>query len=402
MTTLLPRATNPAADLLALRSSPVWDESPALTVEALREAFDHPQPFTLGLEEELMLVDPETLDLVPAAAAALAHVPGDRRFAKELRAAQLEIVTPVCVTAADACRELAGARRDLIDALGGSLRLLSCGIHPFSTNPGAIADGERYARIADEYAWAAKRSLVCGLHVHVALAGADRSLAVYNALRSYLPELAALGANSPYFEGRDAEMASVRPKFNEGYPRSGIPPVFERWDDFVDYLAWGRAGGLFPDASHLWWELRPHPVHGTLEIRVLDAQTRVGDSAAIAAVVQALVVMLAARFDAGEPLPFHPTHRIAENAWRAYRYGTRGWLVDLDSGARIPTRDRLAGLLEELEPYAEPLAGADELEAARILLAGNGADRQRYVHAHGGYAGLAQWLVDETEASARD
>jgi len=397
-----PFAQNRAAELLALASSPAWPPRPPLTVEAIRRAFEHPQPFTLGLEEELMVVDPGTLDLVPSADEALELVPGDVRFAKELRAAQLEIVTPVCMTAADACRELSAARRDLCDALDGRLRLLASGMHPFSTNYGAITHGERYAQIADEYAWAAKRSLVCGLHIHVALAGAERSLAVYNALRSYLPELAALGANSPFFEGREADMASVRPKFNEVYPRSGIPPAFERWEEFVDYLAWGRAGGLFPDASHLWWEMRPHPVHGTLEIRVLDAQTRVEDSAAIAAVVQALVAMLAARYDVGEPLPRHPSHRIAENAWRAYRYGVHGWLVDLDDGARIPTRDRLGGLLEELEPYAAPFAAAEQIEEARILLAGNGADRQRYVFARGGSVELARWLADETEGSARD
>jgi carboxylate-amine ligase len=326
----------------------------------------------------------------------------DGRFAPELRAAQLEIITPVCATASDVCRELKASRRALIEQLPDELRLLAAGTHPFTTSWGAITDGDRYRQIADEYAWAATRTLVCGLHVHVAVGGADRALAVYNALRSYLPELAALTANSPFFEGRDTGMSSVRPKLNELYPRSGIPPAFETWEELVAFVTWGRSGGLFPDESHLWYEMRPHPVHGTIEIRVADAQTRVEDSSAFVALVQALVAWLAERFDAGEPLPVHETHWIRENAWRAHRYGVRGWLVDLETGRPEPTRDRLARLVETVEPYAAQFGSEEQLRAARTLLIGNGADRQQYVAAHEGFGGVTRWLVEETEASGLD
>jgi carboxylate-amine ligase len=239
---------------------------------------------------------------------------------------------------------------------------------------------------------------VCGLHVHVAVAGAHRALAVHNALRSYLPELAALGANSAFADGEDTRMASVRPKFNEVFPRSGIPPRFGSWEDVVRFVDWGRSGGLFPDAGHLWWELRPPLLHGTLEVRVADTQTHVEEAAAVVAVVQALVAMLAERFDREGRLPVHETHWIAENSWRAHRHGVGGWLVDLATGARVETRERRAGLVDELEPYGDRLGCARQLEDARVLIAGNGADRQRYVFEREGVLGLTRWLVEETEA----
>jgi glutamate---cysteine ligase / carboxylate-amine ligase len=381
---------------------PAWEHAPPLTVDRCLRAFDHDSDFTIGVEEELMLVDPQSLDLAPVIHDVLPVLDGDRRFEHELRAAQIEIVSPVCRTPSQSCTVLGEARRLLVERLAGRWRILASGTHPFSTRHGEITEADRYRQIADEYTWAALRSIVCGLHVHIGVAGATRALAVYNALRSYLPELAALGANSAFAEGLDTHMASVRPKFNEIYPRSGIPPAFPTWEELVGFVEWGRAGGLFPDASHFWWEMRLHPVHGTIEIRVADTQTRIEDATAIVAVMQSLVAMLAERVDADGVLPCHDTYRIRENAWRAHRHGVRGWLVDLDTGRRIETRERLASLLDELEQHAELFGAASSLHDARALLAGNGADRQRYVYEREGMRGLTQWLADETEASALD
>jgi carboxylate-amine ligase len=375
-----------------------WPLGPRLTLAGSRAAFAHERSFTLGVEEELLLVDPVSFELAPAVDEVVPLLGGDPRFARELRPSQLETVSRVCATAADACREMAAARRDLVAAVAGRYRLVASGTHPWSTAWGVITEGEHYRRIADEYTWAAQRSLACGLHVHVAVDDPDRALAVFNAMRSYLPELAALTANSPYFEGHDIGMCSIRPKLNDAFPRSGIPPAFRSWDELFRFTEWGRKGGLFPDASHFWWDLRPHLQHGTLEVRVADTQTSVVDGAAAVALIQALAAWLADRHDRGEELPVHEAHWISENAWRAHRYGVRGWLVDLESGEREPTRARLERLLTQLEPYADDLGGLDHLRDARVLLAGNGSDRQRYVYEGRGRVGLVRWLADTTEA----
>lgn len=384
---------------LPREESPAWDEESPLTVEGCREAFDRVGGCTIGLEEELMLVDRETLELAHVNAAVLESAGDEQLFRPELRASQVEIVTPVCRRVDEACGWLDHGRRRLLEGSGETVRLLAAGTHPTSTDWGGLSEEARYRLLEEEYAWAARRSFVCGLHVHVAVGGADRSLAVFNALRGYLPEIGALAANSPFFEGEDTGLSSIRPKLTEALPRTGVPPSFASWSDYVGFIDWGRTGGLFPDGTFLWWDLRPHPRHGTLELRVADSQTRLEDVAAVAAVVQSLAAWLGARYDAGETLPVHPSHWIAENSWRAMRYGVRGTLVDLRTGQREHARDRLRRLLDDLEPTARSLACEDELASARTLVAGNGAERQRYVAEREGMDGLLRRLVEETSGT---
>ena len=374
-----------------------WAATPRLTAAGAQAAFERDTPHTLGVEEELMVLDPESLDLVPDASVLLGRLAGDARFVGELPAAQIEIVTPVCARASEICEELAAARAQLVRAAAGDYRIAAAGTHPFARARGELNDSPRYRPIAAEYSWAAARALVYGQHVHVAVGGAERALRVFNALRSYLPHVAALAANAPYLEGADTGLASVRPKLAEALPRQGIPPPIPSWEAFAQMVDWGRAAGSFPDASHLWWELRPHPPNGTLELRVPDAQTSVADAAAVAAVCQALVAWLADRDAAGEVLPVHETWRIEENRWRALRYGLHGWLADLDTGTSRPTRERIGTLLDALGRVAERLGSQHELAHARTLLGGNGADRQRYVAGREGLTGLVRHLADVTE-----
>ena len=377
---------------------PEWSREPSgLTADACAGAFDATEPYTIGIEEELMLLDAETLDLTPAIEDVFPRLGSDPRFAKELRASMIETVSHVCANAAEAEAELRAARRDLLAAVDGHVLVAAAGTHPCSTRWGDITPGDRYQQIADLYPWAATRGMMCGLHVHVAVGSADRALAVYNALRSYAPELSALAANSPFFEATDTGLASVRPILNEAFPRAGTPPRLESWRDFVELLDWGRRGGSFPDATFLWWEIRPHPLFGTLELRIPDAATRVEDAGAIAAVAQCLVAWLGERFDAGEQLPSHDSFRIGENAWSALRYGLDGWLLDLDTGDAEPTRDRIHAVLSQLEPVAARLGCPQQLEHARTLLLDNGAERQRYVHDRDGMPGLVRWLVESTD-----
>ena len=372
---------------------PEWGGREPLTADECRAAFDRVAPYTIGLEEELMVVAPDTLELSDEGASLVARA-ADERIRPELRASQIELVTPVCETAVEACAHLGELRARMAEVAAGSALLAAAGTHPFSSGAGGISGGPRNELLAEEYEWAAVETFACGLHVHVALGDADRALAVYNAMRSYIPEIAALAANSPFARGRDTGLASVRPKLNEAFPREGIPPVFASWDEYADLVHWGRHA--FPDATFLWWELRPHPAFGTLEVRAADAQTRVEDAAAIAALVHSLVVSLGRRHDAGERLRVHGTFRIAENFWSALRHGVSGWMLDLETGEQEPTLERIDRLLGRLEPTAAELGCDAELVQARTLLGGNGADRQRYVAAREGLDGLVRWLVAET------
>ena len=297
----------------------------------------------------------------PAAEYALALGAGDRRLAGELHSAQVEAMTPVCVSVADVARELASIRRLVARGLGPDVLVVGTGAHALTSEPGPLSSATKYRKIAADHPWAARSVLACGLHVHVAVSGADRALAVYNALRSYLPELLALGANSPFYRGEDSGLASVRAKVNQGWPRAGVPPAFASWRDLAEFAVWARDGGAFPDASHQWWDLRLSATHGTIEVRVADTQTRVDDAATLIAMVQSLVCDLAARFEAGEQLPVHRDERIVENMWLATRDGIGGHLIDLETGARTWTADRLQDLASSLLPTARSLGCDREL-----------------------------------------
>jgi carboxylate-amine ligase len=357
--------------------------------DVLRTAFQHERPLTIGLEEELMLLDPETLDLMPCAPALLARLGGDARFKAELPAAQLEIIGRPAATVAEAAAGLIAARGDLARAAEGVALPAGAGVHPFASGIGVVSPGARYEQILEEYGGVVRRQLVFGLHVHVALSGPDRALAVYNALREHLPALAALAGASPFYEGRDTGLASVRPKLSELLPRQGIPPAFVDWKAYAQALTWGREADAFADARW-WWEARLHPVHGTIEIRVCDTQATVSETAVVAASVHALVATLAERHDAGDLPGPAETWRIAENRWSACRHGVTGTWTDVRTGTVTPMREHLHALLDELGPAAERLSCAADLAAARSRADHPAAERARAAGPHA----LAQSLAD--------
>jgi len=363
-----------------------------LDIDRLRATFDAPAPLTVGVEEEVMLLDPVGLGLLPRAADVLARAGGDARFKLELPAAQLELLTEPCATVPEAAAQLSAARRDLAAAAEGVGRLAAAGAHPLAGPEGVLNQHERYRLTREEFGPVARLQLVFGLHVHVRVAGAARALAVHNALRSHLPELAALAANAPFHAGRDTGLASVRPKISELLPRQGVPPAPADLGDLVRAWRWGAAAGTLPGPGQWWWELRLHPALGTVEVRVPDQQTTVAESAALAAVVHCLVATLAERHDVGRPLPVHPTWRIAENRWSAARHGVEGTLADLDSGEAAPTRARLEALLAGLESAAQRLGCAAELARAREMSERNGASWQREAARESGLEGVPEWL----------
>ena len=347
----------------------------------------------MGIEEEIMLLDPHTFDLAPLSMRVLERLDGDPRFKPELPAAQLEILTSPDTSARAAVAQLAAARRDVVVACDGLALPAAAGAHPFASPEGQLNQSQRYDGIRREFGAVAGRQLVCSLQVHVAVGGAARTLAVYNALRCYLPELAAVAANAPFYAGTDSGLASVRPGICTLLPRQGVPPRLDSWDQFAQHLRWGRLAGALPDPSRWWWELRPHVVHGTLELRVPDAQTTLDEAAGIVAFAQALVAYLAQRYDADEAMPDAHAWQIEENRWSAARYGVEGRLADLGSGRRQPTRDRLLELMGEVHAVAQSLGSTDLLTHTHRSIEHNGALRQREACRGGGPHALGPWLV---------
>jgi carboxylate-amine ligase len=362
--------------------------------DELRAPFDAAPANAVGIEDEVMLLEPESLELAHRAPEVLASVGDDPRFKLELPASQLEILTPPSATVPAAAAALLDGRRALVLVASGEVSFASAGVHPFSAGTGKLNRGPRYDPIIADFGCIAERELVCALQVHVSVGDSDRALAVYNAARSYLPYLAALAANAPLYEGVDTGLASVRPKLAELLPRQGVPPAIASWQSYAETLAWGRAAGAFPDLAKWWWELRLHPGFGTLEFRVPDGQTTVGDAAAIAAVIQALVGWLGERHDAREQLAVAPSWRIEENRWSACRDGVEGEMADLRTGRRRSTRGCLRELFDALQPIAKGLGAEVELDHARRMSEVNGAMAQRVVAREAAADGVARWLAE--------
>ena len=307
-------------------------ETVMLVEHRLRSVLDSIAPYTVGVEEEYVLVDPETLAPAPVAASVLETLNGDRRLVCELQRCQVEAVSPISVTVADIVRELSGARNLLGACATGTALPVAVGVHPLAREMGPVTDAPRYDLVASAHPLAARRTLACGLHVHVAVSGAERALAVYNALRSYLPLLGAVAANAPFFEGTDSQMASVRPTLLRHLSRTGIPPAFDSIGAYADFLVWSRSAGAH-DATHHWWDLRLHPYTGTIEVRVADVPTCIEDTGALTALIQTLAFWLAARDEGGEQLEFDPTERIEANARLAARYGVNARLASCIDGS---------------------------------------------------------------------
>lgn len=303
----------------------------------LRQRFDATPPGTVGIEEEVLLLDPETLLPAPVG-------PRLEAFTPELPAAQVEIVTAPCASVDAAMAQLARGRRALAAACEGFALPAAAALHPTARAPMAFTPGERYERTQRLHRAAADLQLIGALQVHVAVGGADRTLAVHNALRSHLPDLGALAAASPHCFGRDTGLASARPLVSELLPRQGIPPSMSSWEAFQAELDWGERAGVGTSSGRWWWELRPHLTHGTLEIRVPDAQPTLALARTVVEACVTVVRALIERFDAGEPLPVAPSWRIAENRWAALRGGLDAVLCDLETGAPAPVRERLAAL----------------------------------------------------------
>jgi glutamate---cysteine ligase / carboxylate-amine ligase len=363
----------------------------------MQHRFGQGPPFTVGIEEEFQLLSSESFELVPRYDE-VADAAGDERVRQELMTSVLETATGVHESVGAAIAEVREIRRLLCDAaLQRNALIASAGTHPFSRwEHQEITDTPRYQGVVDELRWVAEQVAIFGLHVHVAMPSPDVAIVVGNAFRTYVPELLALSANSPFWQGRDTGLASTRSKVFETMPRSGLPPALASFEEFEELVAHGKKAGFFEDYTYIWWDVRPHPKLGTLELRAFDAQTRVESVAGLVALAQSLAASFAA-----DPPPPLPRTLIAENKWRAARYGLDAELVDLARDRARPAREAVRELVERARPRADELGCREELEEIeRLCERGSGADEQRRVHdERGGLLGVAQWLVEETAAA---
>ena len=363
--------------------------------------FGRSAPFSLGVEEELQLVSAESYDLVSrydeVAAAA-----DEERLKPELMQSTAEVATGIARTVGEAMADVAELRgRVAVAAAERGARIASAGTHPFARwEHQEITEEERYASLVEKMQWVAERELIFGLHVHVGLATAAAAIAVANAMRTWIPELLALSANSPFWHGRDTGLASARTKVFDSFPRSGLPPAFGSWEEFELLVERGARTNSFPDYTYIWWDVRPHPRLGTIEIRACDAQTRLESVAALVALVQSLVATLVERFERDGRLTTESITLIAENKWRAARYGLDADLIWLERDEERPARTAVAELLELARPAAHRLGCESELGWVEAICArGTGADEQRSVHQEAdSLLALAQWLVEQTVA----
>jgi carboxylate-amine ligase len=378
-------------------------------LEGVRERFEESVDHTVGLEEEYQILDPESLALTNRFEdmVAAAEEPLGERLAGELIASEIEYKTRRHTGYADAARELVEGRLAVIglaERLGLGIGI--SGVHPFSVwTDQRIIDTPHYNRLNAELGYVAWTNNTWSLHLHSGVRGADRAMAVSTAMRSVLPELLALSANSPVFMGRLTRLHSTRVQvFVKSFPRCGIPDAYGTWDEYADVVDLLERTGSITTATQIWWSVRPHHSFGTVEVRIADGQSEMLETLAVGALAMACVAAFCADHDAGAPLPAHARGLIEENIWRAERWGLEGRLIDLDRGVDRSTPEAIEALLRWSEPVHEPLGLTPFLAHIPAMLSGgNGAMRQIARMAELGDArALHAELVERTRRSAEE
>jgi carboxylate-amine ligase len=343
-------------------------------------------PWTVGVEEEVMLLDPRAWNLVSRSEAVLAALPDDMRghMAAETHGSALELATEPHADVAgamDALRCLRLRLASVLDPLG--IRAAVAGTHPFTLwEDVEVSPGARYQFLYSSLRELARREPTFGLHVHVALPDPDVAVRTYNRMRAHLPMLLALSGNSPYWQGRDSGLASMRTPLFQAFPRSGIPRLFPSYADYVEGVDVLLRCDAIPEPTFLWWDVRLQPRFGTIEVRIMDAQTRVAETAALTALVQCLVRLEALEGHAAPALVTRP-EVLDENRFIAARDGMRAALIDPSVERRRPAREWLEELLAACAPHAAELGCSEELRSVRALAASPGAARQRSRAGHG-------------------
>ena len=345
--------------------------------------FNPSEQHTLGVEAELQVVDSAgALATDTAATKILAELDDSRAYKHELLECTIEVITDVCPTVKAVRADLGGKIDRLIEVSEGlGYRVLCTGTHPFSAwADQTVSPDPRYHSLIENCQWTARRLLIFGIHTHVGLSSGEQAIAVGNALATYIPHFLALSSSSPFWQGRDTGLSSTRSKVFESLPTAGLPYEMENWGQFQRFMRTLIGAGTIRSIREVWWDIRPHPGFGTLELRICDGIPTMDELCAIVALSQSLVVWLADRYDHGLELPHHRAWTIRDNKWRAARYGLEAEIIRDEEGNLVKLRRSIGDLIEKLEPTAERLGCLDELRGINdILERGTSATRQREV-----------------------
>ena len=351
-----------------------------------------PRP-SLGIEVELAIIDPTSRELVKGGHELLVEMgaghPGDihPKAKPELLQSTIEIITGICQNVAEAREDLAETLAEVSDRIDErGLRLMCAGTHPFSDPVHQeITPNDRYRRLVDDMQWPARQMQIFGIHVHVGVRSAEKAIAMVNALSFYIPHLLALSSSSPYWMGHDTGLASCRSKVFEGLPTAGPPWQLANWAQFERFMDTLIAAHAIASVREVWWDIRPHPGFGTVELRICDGIPTLGEVAAVAALSQCLVQRMDMFLDRGYTLPVPRAWLVRENKWRAARHGLDASIILDEEGHTVPLRDALSELVEELSPVARRLGCSAELhDVLSIMERGPSYIRQREVVAEGG------------------
>ena len=360
---------------------------------------------TIGVEWELQLLDTSTRMLRQDAGEVLAALPGlteEREHPKirhELMESTVEVVTGVCSTVSEAKDDLSATISQLERITGRRGTMLACaGTHPVSDwRDAKMAPIQRYAELVEQMQWLVRRIQTFGVHVHVGIRDGSKAIPIVNALAGYLPHFLALTASSPYWNGQDTGLASSRAIVFGGLPTSGPPQPLTDWTEFEEYMDTLLRAGTIRSIKEVWWDIRPHPDFGTVEIRMFDGVPTLREIGMTAALSQSLVQLLDTQLDRGYTLPMPPAWVVRDNKWRATRYGLDAIVITDDSGSTAPLRDELYELTRELQPVADRLGCGPELGVvSEVLDSGASYERQRAIVASGGGLGdVVDALVTE-------
>jgi len=360
------------------------------------------EKFTLGVEEEYMVIDPQTRELAShdqKIVELASHIINDSVKA-EMHQAVVEVGTGICKDVDQAYQEIKNLRKIVSEVAGTlGLKIGAAGTHPFSHwSKQLITPNPRYDEIVQEMQEAARSNLIFGLHVHVGIKDKNMAIHIQNTVRYFLPHIYALSCNSPFWEGRNTGFKSFRTKIFDKFPRTGIPDRFENWDDFKNYVNLLIKTNCIDNAKKIWWDVRVHPFFDTIEFRICDVPMRVEETIAITAIFQALVVKLYKLRMQNMSFIMYTRALINENKWRASRYGLDGRLIDFGKQVEVDTRVLIAELLDFVDDVVDDLGSRSAINYIRTILEhGTGADRQLAIfNETGNMEKVVDYITDET------